>query len=480
MTAVFTNSVARILKLVMVLALLSTLAGTVAFAQGGDQATLSPAATMTADKAGAAVAADAGEYTGALNLPAMVLTPADLEAAGFPGYGKFGDGNFVPFASFVATTAEFRGLPATEVEAAAQEAGWLRFYGSSMGVPNVPDTSECRASQVASSFVNEYVDAAGAQAAFAALNARGDTAHARIEAVAGTDVVGDESRIESTFVTDPECGLKAGLSILLRHDNLIGSVGFEVFGDAARLAATTASAAPAAAPDFASVATVPALETLAARLLAKMESTLAAGDPGLTVLALRMDRTTTPVVYEREGYRILNGETPPFYGGSEAEDDILALPAVFANVEEVYEVEQLLQVGEEPADTNPYYLLRLMRFADEEAASTFIDTFPSALADGAGSVTGGDPIEGAALDLGDESRAIAFRAGGASSPPAAYEIDVRVGTTVVTVFLGSTLRPDLAIVAELATAQIACLEAGACEPVPMPAALHASPMSEGS
>jgi hypothetical protein len=61
-----------------------------------------------------------------------------------------------------------------------------------------------------------------------------------------------------------------------------------------------------------------------------------------------------------------------------------------------------------------------------------------------------------------------------SALPASYEIAVRVGAMVATVFLEATLRPDLAIVAELAAAQVACLEAGACQPVPVPEALLAA------
>ena len=415
--------------------------------------------------------ADAGGDTGALNLPAMVLTPADLDVAGFPGYGRFGDGTFVPFASFVAHTAEFRDLPAAEVEATYEAAGWRRFYGSSLGLPSIPGDRASGAAQVAFSFVTEYADAAGAAAAFAALAEHGDRPQARIAAVAGTAVVGDDSRIESTVGADSASGPDTELAILFRRGNLIGSVGFEACCTAASLVGTAAYAPPDAWPIPGAAATVAEVETLATRLLAKMEATLAAADPGLSVAALRLDRATAPIVYASEGYRIRDGETSPFYGGFA--DDILALPAVFSSVEEVYEVEQLLEVGEGPAASNPHYLLRLMRFADEGAAAAFLDAFPAALAAGAGSTIGAASIAGAAVDLGDETRVVGIGEGFNSDLPAAYELYVRVGTTVVTVFLGSTLRPDLAIVAELAAAQVACLAAAVCAPVPLPAALRA-------
>ena len=428
-------------------------------------------ATATATTNDASPAVGAESYAGALNLPAMVLTPADLAAVGFPGYGKFADGTFVPFDALVANTAVFRGLPAAEVRAAYEAAGWRRFYGSTLGVPSVPGDHYSRTNQVAWSFVNEYADAAGAGAAFAYLSRRGDAAYARIDAVTGTKVVGDESRIESTVVADPAFGSGTGLSTLFRRDTLIGGVGFEVSSDAASLMATAAYVPPAAAPVAGSVPTVAAVEPLAARLLAKMEAALAADAPGLSVSALRLDRATAPIVYESEGYRVRDGETPPFYGGFA--DDILALPALFATVEEVYEVEQLLEVGEDPADYNPYYLLRLIRFAEEDAASAFLAAFPAALAAGAGTTIDTALIVGGAVDLGDESRAIGFGRGFNSDRPAAYELYVRVGPTVITVFLGSTLQPDLAIVEELAAAQVTCLTAGACAPVPIPAALLA-------
>ena len=419
----------------------------------------------------AATAPDAAPADpGALNLPAMVLTPADLDAAGFPGYGKLGDGTFVPLDTLVAYTATARGLPENEVRTTYRDAGWQRFYGTHLGLPSVPWDRESRAAQISYSFVTEYANAAGAASAFASLAEYGDSPPARIAPVTGTAVVGDESRIEATFVVDSAFGLDTELAILFRRGNLIGSVGFEVCCPAASLIGTAAYAPPDVWPIPGAAATVAEVETLATRLLANMDGTLAAADPGLSVVALRLDPATAPIVYEYEGYRIRNGEAPPFYG--RLVDDILALPALFADVAEVYEVEQLLEVGEEPADYNPYYVLRLMRFANEGAASTFLDAFPAALAAGQGTTTGVAPIAGAAVDLGDETRVVGIGEGFNSDLPAAYELYVRVGTTVVTVFLGSTPRPDLAIVEELATAQVACLEAGACEPVPMPAALR--------
>jgi hypothetical protein len=432
-------------------------------------------ATATATAKDAAPAVGAESYTGTLNLPAMVLTPSDLEAAGFPGYGKLGDGTFVPLDVLVAYTARVRGLPEAEVRDAYQDAGWRRFYGTHLGLPSVPGDRESRANQVAFSFVAEYADAAGAAAAFAALAKHGDDLPARLDAVVGTAVVGDESRIEATVVADPAFGTDTELAIQFRRGTLIGSVGFEVCCDAASLVGMAAYAPPDAWPVPGAAATVAEIESLAARLLAKIDATLREDDPGLSVAALRLDRATGPIVFTGEGYRIRDGETPPFYGGFA--DDILALPAVFAEVEDVYEVEQLLEVGEEPADINPYYLLRLLRFADEDAASAFLAEFPPALAVGAGSVSGAVPIAGAALDLGDESLALAYGAGAADGPPAAYEVDVRVGRMVVTIFIGSTLRPDLAIVAELAAAQVACLDAGVCAPLPVPAALLVPPFA---
>ena len=280
--------------------------------------------------------ADAGGDTGALNLPAMVLTPADLDVAGFPGYGKLGDGTFVPLDVLVAYTAAARGLPEDEVRATYQDAGWRRFYGTHLGLPSVPGDSASRATQIAYSFVTEYADAAGAAAAFASLTEHGDSVQARIAAVAGTAVVGDDSRIESTVGADSASGPDTELAILFRRGNLIGSVGFEACCTAASLVGTAAYAPP--------------------------------------------------------------------------------------------------------------------------------DAWP---------IPGAASIAGAAVDLGDETRVVGIGEGFNSDLPAAYELYVRVGTTVVTVFLGSTLRPDLAIVAELAAAQVACLAAAVCAPVPLPAALRA-------
>ena len=88
-----------------------------------------------------------------------------------------------------------------------------------------------------------------------------------------------------------------------------------------------------------------------------------------------------------------------------------------------------------------------------------------------------DLLPGEATDLGDESLAFSFvRAFDDGNQYAGFEVFVRVGEIVAAVSLEGPPDMPLQQVTELAAAQAACLEAGACpEALPVPEAFLAAP-----
>jgi hypothetical protein len=88
-----------------------------------------------------------------------------------------------------------------------------------------------------------------------------------------------------------------------------------------------------------------------------------------------------------------------------------------------------------------------------------------------------DLLPGDATDLGDESLAFSFvRAFDDGSQYTGYEVFVRVGSTVAAVSLEGPPDMPLEQVTEIAAAQAACLQAGACpDALAVPEALLAAP-----
>ncbi len=100
------------------------------------------------------------------DLAAMPVTPADLEAIGLPGFGRFFNGYFNSLDGFVEGTAGFYGRPVEETRAVFDRLGLRRVYGSAMGLPSVPGDDESPPARVAYANIIEFADAAEADAFF--------------------------------------------------------------------------------------------------------------------------------------------------------------------------------------------------------------------------------------------------------------------------------------------------------------------------
>lgn len=95
---------------------------------------------------------------------------------------------------------------------------------------------------------------------------------------------------------------------------------------------------------------------------------------------------------------------------------------------------------------------------------------------------GPTPLPGEATDVGDESLAFSFVRAFGGTQYVGHEVYVRVGDTVAAMSLEGPPNTPLQVVADIAAAQAACLEAGSCpEALPVPdvilAAYEATPVS---
>lgn len=413
------------------------------------------------------------------DLAAMTLTPADLEETGHPGFGKYHPGHFLSFDQLTGFDARYFGRPVEEVRALYERIGWSRQYVFRLGLPSVPGQDSPPEREFLSR-VMEVADADGAGAYLDFTMSPGPESEWTIASAEAPFDLGDRAVVSLASVSFPDAGVTTTEHFVrVQLGNLIAIVGFAI--EVPDAAGTPEASPVAVGPGEASpVATMAELESVARRQVEKMGAVLAGGSPNLAGLLLRLGddpvaAVASPADY-REGYRLLDGDLPPFYAGFA--DDILADPAVVGDADAVYELSQFFLFGEEESLTEEHYVLnRLFRFPDEAAADAFMASRPDALAtggyrlwSGATEEAGSDLLPGEARDLGDESLAFAFvRAFDDGLSFAGYEIYLRVGEMVAAVSLEGP--PDLALaqVEEIAAAQAACLEAGECpEAFPVP------------
>jgi outer membrane protein assembly factor BamB len=373
----------------------------------------------------------------ALDLPAMTLTPSDLEQVGLPDFGMayvddhtsgwrtIGD---VAYDSPAHQAGSHGNLTLDQINFQLPQTGWLRQYRRILALPDPADPSLVDMSVF--SEVGEYADAEGADAALTLLTHGGEA-----EEFDG-DPVGDRLEIRRDVL------YRAGsrLTVSFRDGNLIGNV--VVIRYATEEGAELA----------------PAL-LLAHRLQERIAAGVAQPGPGLSGATLRLATLANPA--EEEGYLRLDGETFPYFG--ESEDDLAASIAAFRDSIDVYEMFQLLE--QSPGETVPtVFLNRLYRFPDEEAASAWLEALPPALAEDAANSGGTFAVEqlADALVIGDESLTFAVTLQPDMGTLRGYRIYVRVGAYGIRIQFAAADAPPLAVAEDLVIAQVDCIRAGSC------------------
>jgi outer membrane protein assembly factor BamB len=385
----------------------------------------------------AGMPAAAKEGDAPLDLPAMTLTPADLEQAGLAGFGLayVADHNSgwrtsgdVAYDSPAHQADGWGDLTLDQINVKLPRTGWLRQYRGILAIPDPADPSSVDRSVF--SEVGEYADAAGADAALSLLTHGGEAEDA------GGDSVGDRLEIRR----DVLYRVGSRLTLTFRDGNLIGTI--QIFRYATRDGAELG----------------PALR-LAHRLQERMAAGVAHPGPGLSGATLRLDTVASPPLEEQ--YLRLGGETFPHFGDSQA--DIAGRIATLRDSIDVYELSQTV----EPNPGKQYgteLINRLYRFPDEAAVGSWLEALPQGLAEDAANSGGYLEVDRLtdAPPIGDESLtfAVTFHPEGATMH--GYRIYARVGVYGVRLQFAADGDPPLALAEDLAIAQIDCIRAGSC------------------
>jgi hypothetical protein len=335
---------------------------------------------------------------------------------------------------------EGRGLPEDQARPAIESSGFVREYGSQLYLPaDANDPAGAKRRMVGSS-IAEFSNASGAASLFSFLE--GASAIAPGSEIAMSAPIGDQSAATHASGLDAVTGQPFD-RINLRF--LSGRFQAEVVlldlqGQVVRM--TDA-------------------EKLAQQLFTRLESGLTRDGGGLSGVALRMNLMVDP---HSDQYVLVAGQAIPQYGEAAKGVDWRTSTAA-ANAEvDIYKVQQKLDVGSDAPDDDVWYLLRLTRFTDATAASSWMAGIRSRISSNTefANVTFRD---GPAF--GDES--VSYTLTTADGMTRYRAIAFRIGAEVATIDLTSAsnteqllLKALPALLLALADAQANCLEAAAC------------------
>ncbi len=379
------------------------------------------------------------------DLPAMTLTPADIEAIGLTGYGRVGNGEFRSLDTYVGRRADFLNLPEAELLSAFEDAGWRQGYVANLGLPAEPGNPESDPRNEAFSVVTEYDDPAGATAAYDLNRDYAGVTAGAVDVLDPSRQFADAAYLTRVVVSAPaDDGPYDQVDLTLRLGRVVASTGVIDFAPA-----------DLATPDAARPEVIAQVEAMGARLLERIEAAIAGGSPALSNRTLRLDGEQVPIAFATEGYRRLNGDDPPYYNGYQ--DDFPGPGDAFSAVVAAYELNQGVQ-----AAGDPYYVVRLLVFAGAGEAAAHLDAVRAAELSPAG--TPAEVVDSAEA-LGDESWTIAYRAEFEPGQTiAGVAVHARSGASVVMLLWEGADAPDPAAVVALAAAQVTCLDAEDCPP----------------
>jgi hypothetical protein len=415
---------------------------------------LLPAAVATAQEASPTASPVADQP---LDLAAMALVPADFD---IPGMGRT-SGESLTLEQDVAQHAESYGTDPAAVREALVAAGWQRHYLSRLWAPEVYGAEDPFLALRVNNYVREFADADGASAGFAfmedesgalptsagATPVAGEVALA--EDIPGTRVIGDESEITRHVGVSPESGLTYhSLDLTFRVRNLVAGVGLYDY--------------TGGEPDVAEV------EALAQTYLERIEQVRAEGGPGLSTRIVRLD--APDIEPGSDHYMRLGGVHFPDY--NESAENFAARSGRADASTHVYTVSQRLPAGSEGTGDDVTYQGNIYRFADEAAATEWLNKGEERLAQ-IGAFVAFTAVPDAAT-VGDESRTYAIDRLSGELETHGYLIYARVGSEVIDIRLFAQPEAPLEVVEDLAQAQVECLRSEeVCAQVPVPAALMA-------
>ncbi len=387
------------------------------------------------------------------DLAALALTPADLAAAGLPGYGVV-RGNDLSLADAAGLYAAARKGDPTQTESTLKAAGFQQAYRSELGLPLQPGNARTHLKALAQTDLVAFATPDGAASAFdlfarAVSGSTRGMGHATPEA---TPAAASESRLVAIRRGQTAAGKNfGGYALTFRSGAILARI---TIGN---LSSTGTN------PDL--------LNALRAQLEPKLQK--ASPAPGLSHLALRL--TGSDVTTIDDGYGKIAGTTLP--SSDDTTQRLADRQFRYGDATDVYGVLQSIRSGRGRNDTR--YLTDIYRLPSADAATAWMKNVADR-AKRSPNVASVAPIAGAP-SFGDESAALALtisRADKTIGQGAA--IFVRVGADIVQVEITGPTAVPIDPVAALAKAQIACLNAGSCpnrQPPPAGLPLPAPPRS---
>ncbi len=386
-------------------------------------------------------AAQGDADAGVPDIQAMTLTPEDLADEGLEGYGLgFAETSFPD--QVIASTAAARGLDEDEVGEILEDAGFARRYDSYLNLPDEDDPAAPTVRQIIS-YVLEFADEDGAEAAFAFLEDESDNEAA--EDVSGGADIGDESEATRDQGEDQATGDEyAQIDLTFRLGNLHAGVAIVDWqGDE---------------PDIDEV------EALAEHLLERVEETIEDGGPGLGTQVARL--TGDGIVTSADSYTLLDGDAIAAFGESRADSQGRTRAAADVGQTDGYQLWQQLFAGEEEPDDDVWYQVDVWRFADEDAAEDWLADTEDRVA--ANQLLDNLDIDDGSPAVGDES--VIYTVETEDGGIRYQSVALRVDATVAVIDVSAPESPPAAAVVTLAEAQAECLDDGACpEPFGLPA-----------
>ncbi|HEU0116549.1 MAG TPA: hypothetical protein VFQ80_17795, partial [Thermomicrobiales bacterium] len=374
-------------------------------------------------------------------LAAMALTPAAAAAADLVGYGVV-RGNNLSLADAAGLYAAARKGDPAQVQSSLAAAGFRQAYRSELGLPLQPGNERTHIKALVETELAAFATPDGAASAFN-LFARAVAGGARANATA-TPQPGGESRL-----------------VMIRNGATIDGKKFGGYALSFRVGAILARITLG---NINSAGTNPdVLDALRAQLDPRLQT--ASPAPGLSHLALRL--TGADVTTVDDGYGRLAGKTLPSY------DDTTTRTADrefrYGDATDVYGVLQSIRAGRGRGDTR--YLTDLYRLPSADAAGAWMQTVADR-AKRAPNVASVAPIAGAP-SFGDESAALALTIDRNDKTIGhGVAVFVRIGADIAQIEITAPGDVPIAPVATLASAQVSCMQAGACpNRLPVPAGL---------
>lgn len=385
----------------------------------------------------------------ALDLPAMALFPADLEAEGLNGYA-IGVGNLTPWEYEARFISQALGLDDGDVVNQFQDAGTSRVFKQFLDLRDDPEDWSSPIRRTVLSYVYAGSDEVGAERLFELL-AVGATATAR-EAL-DAPAVGDAAVLTSDEGMDPYTGQlnAAWLRLDMRSgSDIVGAVIIDYAG-------SRPDPTPAAA--------------LAERLLERVDSVRGGDSPGLFSLTLQLQWDDEvdypgPIYLQIEGESQVVGAADSGIGKQvETAVDNRARAAFFDRIGavDVYFSHQYLRAPTDDGRHRYHFEVVLIHFEDQQAAEDYMADLPDHYA-GADEVSELSEVTDLP-DAGDEALGFAYRMdhggsmGGELVHHAAY---IRAGDLVARVDVMGVTALDEEGVAVIAEAQARCLADGGC------------------